>query len=106
MGLVSHSYQHFILIITKKKKLCSSLRLSSLCFQTLKHDEQDLIDKQVIHGHVVPEVALFTRTVQNKSEKFESLAFTENLKVFISMENVTADSEGEDVTCEYCNVVL
>ncbi|KAK8752724.1 hypothetical protein OTU49_007189, partial [Cherax quadricarinatus] len=49
----------------------------------------DLIDKQVIHGHVVPGHVLFTRTVQNSNDQYESLAFTDNLKVFISMENVS-----------------
>ncbi|KAK7083682.1 fatty acid synthase beta subunit fas1, partial [Halocaridina rubra] len=55
--------------------------------------EQDLIDKQVIHGHIVPGKVLFTRTVQNPNDQSESLAFTDNLKVFISMENVTSGSE-------------
>ncbi|KAK8394216.1 hypothetical protein O3P69_006417 [Scylla paramamosain] len=49
-----------------------------------------IIDKQVIHGHVVPGKVLFTRTVQDSKEEFESLAFTDNLKVFISMENVSS----------------
>ncbi|XP_045125590.1 fasciclin-1-like isoform X4 [Portunus trituberculatus] len=54
-----------------------------------------VIDKQVIHGHVVPGKVLFTRTVKDSRDEYESLAFTDNLKVFISMENVSS-SDNED----------
>lgn len=53
-------------------------------------ENKTVIDKQVIHGHVVPGEVLFTRTVQDSREEYESMAFTDNLKVFISMENVTS----------------
>lgn len=57
---------------------------------------KDMIDKQVVHGHVVPNRVLFTRTVTSSSNQYESLAFTDNLKVFITMENVTV-AEGEEM---------
>ncbi|XP_069954389.1 fasciclin-1-like [Cherax quadricarinatus] len=66
--------------------------------------DKDLIDKQVIHGHVVPGHVLFTRTVQNSNDQYESLAFTDNLKVFISMENVS-NPDHKDTTCEYFHFV-
>ncbi|XP_037773100.1 fasciclin-1-like, partial [Penaeus monodon] len=56
---------------------------------------KDMIDKQVVHGHVVPNRVLFTRTVTSSSNQYESLAFTDNLKVFITMENVTVAEGGE-----------
>lgn len=59
---------------------------------TIQH-EQDLIDKQVVHGHIVPGKVLFTRTIQSSTDQSESLAFTDNLKVFISMENVTSPND-------------
>ena len=59
-----------------------------------------MIDKQVIHGHIVPEKAIFTRTFENTDEQYESYAFTDNLKVFISMENVS-NSDSADVACKY-----
>lgn len=62
--------------------------------------DKELIDKQVIHGHVVPERVLFTRTVENQNEQYESLAFTDNLKVFVSMENVSNEAN-ESMTCKY-----
>ena len=49
---------------------------------------------------MVPGKVLFTRTVQDSREEYESLAFTDNLKVFISMENVT-NSNNEEEQCEY-----
>ncbi|KAK3875408.1 hypothetical protein Pcinc_019720 [Petrolisthes cinctipes] len=50
---------------------------------------QDLIDKQVVHGHVIPDHVLFTRTVEKPTDQFESMAFSDNLKVVLFMENVT-----------------
>ncbi|MPC13597.1 Fasciclin-1 [Portunus trituberculatus] len=67
-------------------KLCHLLRI---------RDNKTVIDKQVIHGHVVPGKVLFTRTVKDSRDEYESLAFTDNLKVFISMENVSS-SDNED----------
>nr|XP_027231050.1 fasciclin-1-like [Penaeus vannamei] len=61
---------------------------------------KDMIDKQVVHGHVVPNRVLFTRTVTSSSNQYESLAFTDNLKVFITMENVTV-AEGEEMALKY-----
>lgn len=62
---------------------------------------QTLIDKQVVHGHVVPNKVLFTRTVQDPKTEYESLAFTDNLKVYISLENVTSSEDpAEEATCE------
>lgn len=57
----------------------------------------ELIDKQVIHGHVVPGRVLFTRAVENQNEQYESLAFTDNLKVFVSMEEVS-NTANENMT--------
>nr|XP_045611021.1 fasciclin-1-like isoform X3 [Procambarus clarkii] len=59
--------------------------------------DKELIDKQVIHGHVVPGHVLFTRTVENSNIQYESLAFTDNLKVFISVENVS-NSDNQETT--------
>ncbi|XP_071523203.1 fasciclin-1 isoform X3 [Panulirus ornatus] len=59
--------------------------------------DQELIDKQVIHGHVVPGKVLFTRAVENQNEQYESLAFTDNLKVFVSMEEVS-NTANENMT--------
>lgn len=64
-------------------------------------DDQSLIDKQVIHGHVVPKNVLFTRTVQDAKKEYESMAFTDNLKVLISMENVTNSDDPDEMACEY-----
>ncbi|XP_076044280.1 fasciclin 1 Fas1 domain-containing isoform X2 [Oratosquilla oratoria] len=58
-----------------------------------RRTDKDLIDGQVVHGHVVPEHVLFTRTVMNANDLYKSVAFTDNLKVYISMENVTLDGE-------------
>lgn len=64
-------------------------------------DEQNMVDKQVIHGHVVTNKVLFTRTVQDSRQEYESLAFTDNMKVYISLENVTfSDDPFEEATCE------
>ncbi|XP_050740112.1 fasciclin-1-like isoform X1 [Eriocheir sinensis] len=61
--------------------------------------EQELVDKQVIDGHVVPNKVLFTRTVQDAKNEYKSLAFTDNLKVYISLENVTfSDDPTEEAT--------
>lgn len=85
--------------------LCLNMVLLVFLQRLNRTQEQDIIDKQVVHGHVVPNVALFTRTVQDETTTFESLAFTDNLKVLISMANIT--SEGEDgVICEYCRLIM
>ncbi|XP_068225212.1 fasciclin-1-like isoform X2 [Palaemon carinicauda] len=56
---------------------------------------KDLIDKHVIHGHIVPKEVIFTRTVEGTSNRSMSLAFTDNLKVLINMEKVTGQTEDD-----------
>ncbi|XP_066989543.1 fasciclin-1 isoform X4 [Macrobrachium rosenbergii] len=55
----------------------------------------DLIDKHVIHGHIVPKEVLFTRTVEGTTNQSMSLAFTDNLKVLINMEKVAGQTEDQ-----------
>lgn len=43
----------------------------------------DFIDEKVIDGHVIPHHVLFTKATP-ESQEFESLAFSDNVKVIIS----------------------
>lgn len=60
-----------------------------------KIESQEMIDKPVIHGHIIPQKAIFTRTFRDTDEQYESYAFTDNLKVFITMENVSSADNNE-----------
>ncbi|CAL4059847.1 unnamed protein product, partial [Meganyctiphanes norvegica] len=57
---------------------------------------QDVIDKQVVHGHILPNKVLFTRTAEGNNEEYPSFAFTDNLKVLISMEKVKNPEDDTD----------
>lgn len=81
-----------------------SLTTTSLCVQ--KQPPQ-VLDTQVVHGHVIPGMALFTRPASKKNEETESLAFTDNLKVFLKMVNVSSQTEANlcKFTIELCVLI-
>ncbi|KAF2347996.1 FAS1 domain [Trinorchestia longiramus] len=53
-------------------------------------DSSEVLDVQVVHGHVVPGHALFTRPTARHVREIESLAFTDNLKVLLKVEEVSS----------------
>ncbi|VVD01840.1 unnamed protein product [Leptidea sinapis] len=62
----------------------------------------DLIDGKVVDGHVIPQHVLFTHATPDNKE-FESMAFSDNVKVIISF--TTAMNGQEEITYVKSNTV-
>ncbi|XP_026321963.1 fasciclin-1 isoform X7 [Hyposmocoma kahamanoa] len=62
----------------------------------------DLIDEKVVDGHVIPHHVLFTQATED-SKEFETLAFSDNVKVTISFS--TTVNGNEEITYVKSNTV-